>query len=140
MCEILIFAGNNTHPDPVKDRGCHKRGMPVAVGDDGHSWGTGEALPDYVVIKIPGVPASKAQAFLESQMEDDTGTPYYETIPEANPRCTTYRIKAWRVVWASLPAGVQNALQTTGEYTATVTQIRNYLRRIRDDARFTGLD
>jgi hypothetical protein len=141
MCEILIFAGNNTHPDPVKDRrGCWKRGYPVMVKEDGEQWGAAEGLPKFVIIKIPGVPAKKAEAFLDVQMEDDAGVPVYENVIEVPLRRGVYRRKAWRVVWASLPQGIQDTLQSTGEITVTVNQIRNYLRRIRDDAVFTGLD
>jgi hypothetical protein len=141
MCEILIFAGNNTHVDPVKDRrGCWKRGYPVVVKEDGHQWGREEGLPKFVVVKIPGVPAAKAEAFLEEQLVDDSGVPAYENLIEAKPRPARYRRKAWRVAWASLPSGIRNTLQTTGTITVSVAQIRNYLRRIRDDAQYTVLD
>lgn len=141
MCEILIFAGNNTHPDPEKDRrGCWKRGYPVVVKEDGHEWGAEERWPKFAILKLPGVPAAKVEAFLDPQMEDDAGVPFYETIPEANPRRAIYRRKAHHLKWAALPAGVRNTLQTTGAYTTTVAEIRAYLRRIRDDAPFTGMD
>ena len=141
MCEILIFAGNNTHADPDTDRrGCWKRGYPVVVKEDGHPWGAEERLPKFVVVKIPGMPAAKAEAFLEPQMVDDAGVPVYENVVEAQPRWGIYRRKAWRIAWASLPAGIKNTLQTTGEITVTVAQIRNYLKRIRDDATYTGFD
>lgn len=131
MCEILIFAGNNTHPNPEKDRrGCWKRGYPVVVKEDGHPWGVEERLPKFVVVKIPGVPAAKAAAFLEAQLVDDAGAPF----------TGIFRRRAWQVAWLALPAGIRNTLQTTGKITVTVAQIRNYLRRIRDDAVFTGLD
>ena len=141
MCEILVFAGNNSHADPVEDRrGCWKRGYPVVVKEDGHQWGREEGLPKFVVVKIPGVPAAKARAFLDAQMEDDAGVPTYDNFIEAVPRRTAFRRRAWNVAWASLPAGIRNTLQTTGTITVSVAQIRNYLRRIRDDAQYTGLD
>ena len=137
MCEILIFAGNNTHTDPEKDRrGCWKRGMPVVVMEDGHTWGREETPPKFVVVKIPGVPAAKAKSFLDPQMVDDAGVP----VVSQDGRPVAYRRKEWKVAWASLPAGIRNTLQTTGTITVSVAQIRNYLRRIRDDAQFTGLD
>lgn len=137
MAEILIFAGNNTHPNPEKDRrGCWKRGMPVCVKPDGHTWGREETLPKFVIVKIPGVPVAKAEAFLETQFVNDSGVANLG----ADGRPTTYRRRAWEVAWNSLPAGIRNTLQTTGVITVSVAQIRNYLRRIRDDAQFTGLD
>lgn len=140
MCEILIFAGNRSHADPVIDRGEWKRGYAVDVKEDGHQWGASETLPTFVIVKIPGVPVAKAQAFLDPQDVDDAGLPVYENVIEARPRRAIYRRKAWRVKWADLPAGIRNTLQTTGQVTVTVAQIRNYLTRIRDDAVFTGLD
>lgn len=141
MCEILIFAGNNTHPDPATDRrGSWKRGYPVAVKEDGHQWGAEEGLPKFIVLKLPGVPVAKAEAFLAPQMEDDAGVPTYENVLEVPPRRAIFRRRASHLKWADLPNGVKNTLQATGEYTTTVAAIRTYLRRIRDDAQFTGLD
>jgi len=57
MCELLI-SNNKTsvHPDPVVDReGMPKRGDLVAKLPDGHEWGSGERLPNFVILKLPGV-------------------------------------------------------------------------------------
>lgn len=140
MCEILIFAGNNTHVDPEKDRrGCWKRGYPVVVKEDGHQWGAEEGLPKFVLIKIPGIPAVKAEALLYPQVVDDAGIPTYENAVGAFPLRAIYRRREWRLSWQSLPSGIQNTLSTVGNITVTVSQIRNYLKRIRDNAQFTGL-
>lgn len=57
MCEIIVKAIDVTNPDPMKDqRGCYKRGYPVAVYPDGTRWGNEERLPKFVIIKLPGVP------------------------------------------------------------------------------------
>lgn len=153
MCELLIFVKNNTNSDPEKDRrGCYKVGMPVVIFEDGHIWGREESKQvwiaegklsadwpgqgKFVIIKIPGVPAVKAQTLLDKQTEDDAGTP----LVDAQGSPIVYRRRRWQLLSGSLPAGVKSTLATTGEYTTTVAAVRSYLRRIRDDAQFTGLD
>lgn len=147
MCEILIFAKNNTHPDPQKDRrGCYKRGMPVCVFVDGHFWGREESKQQwildgfaaadwpgqgkFIILKIPGVPVSRALEFIEVQTEDDAGIETGET----------YRRRRWKLLADSLPDAVRNALIANGEYTATVVLVRNYLKRIRDNTQYSGFD
>ena len=153
MCEILIFAKNNTNPDPEKDRrGCYKRGMPVVVFEDGHVWGREESKQvwitegkpaadwpgqgKFVILKIPGVLAAKAQELISHQVEDDAGTPLFD--PNGIP--IAFRRRRWQLLVDSIPLAVRNTLASTGEYTATVAQIRSYLKRIRDAAQFTELD
>jgi len=160
VCEILFFLRNNTNPDTEKDRrGCYKRGMPVVVHEDGHVWGREESKQQWIaegrdpslwpgqgkfgILKIPGVPAAKAQAFLADQMDDDTGSPYYvpgSIVFADGPYPARYRRRAWRLSIDSVPNAVRNAVLTNGEYTTSVSQIRAYLTRIRDGAQYTGFD
>jgi hypothetical protein len=66
MAEILVKAIDATNPDSVKDeRGCYKRGYPVCVMPDGHSWGTQENLPTFVVVKLPGVSVDDIKQYIE---------------------------------------------------------------------------
>ena len=153
MCEILIFAKNNTNPDPEKDRrGCYKRGMVVVVKEDGHSWGREESKQGwiaegnlaanwpgqgkFVLLKIPGVLASKAQELISHQVEDDVGTP----LINSDGAPIVWRRRRWQLLVDSIPLAVRNTLASTGEYTTTVSAIRTYLKRIRDAAQYTGLD
>lgn len=65
MAELLIKAIDATHSAPAKDaRGCYKRGDPVVVMPDGHAWGTREALPKFVLLKVPGVTVAQAQQYI----------------------------------------------------------------------------
>ena len=140
MCEILVFLGDNTNADPTADRkGCWKRGMPVVVREDGWPWGASEGLPTFAIVKIPGVAAAQAQAFLDAQLEDDAGVPYFETIPMANPARAIYRKRAWKVAIDAVPAAIRNQVLTTGSVTVTVAQIRNFLNRVRDGAIYAGM-
>lgn len=153
MCEFLIFTRDNTHLDPEKNRrGCYKRGMVVVVFEDGHTWGREESKQQwiakggvaadwpgqgkFILLKIPGVPAAKAQELLDPQTEDDAGTPLLN--PDGSPK--TYRRRRWQLLADSLPLAARNTLATAGEYTTTVAAVRSYLQRIRDAAQFTGLD
>lgn len=124
--------------------------MVVDVKEDGAPWGTHESKKSWIasgktaaswpsqgrlaILKIPGVPASKARVLTEGQTEDDSGAPYY------NLERGVYRQRSWRLLLGSVPAGISSAVASAGEVTVTVSQIRNYLRRIRDEAQFTGLD
>lgn len=56
MAEILVKLSDNIHPDPTRDVGSYKRGMPVVVMPDGHPWGDEERPPKFFVMKFPGVP------------------------------------------------------------------------------------
>lgn len=67
MCEILVAVNPNnyTHPDPDKDlSGVYKRGYPVIVFDEGHSWGAEEGLPKFIIVKIPGVNKATIEQYL----------------------------------------------------------------------------
>lgn len=120
MAEVLVFAVNKTHPDPIKDAvGCYKRGDPVIVRPDGHTWGIRETIPprnggQFVIIKIPGAPVSKVEKYILPQKDDLEPT-------------RDQRRRLWRVVVDELPAAVRNQLRDTGTYTATWTQIRNFI-------------
>jgi hypothetical protein len=155
MSELLIFARNNTQTDPETDRrGCYKRGMPVVVAEDGHTWGRDESKQvwiaegrdpalwpgqgKFVLLKIPGVPSDKARALIASQDEDDAG------VQSADTQLIAFRRRRWVLRLDDLPVGVRNTLVVDGEYTADTAAkrqaVRDRLKRIRDNAQFVGLD
>jgi hypothetical protein len=139
MAEILIKAVDAVHSDPEKDRrGCYKRGMPVVVQPDGHQWGSAEGLPNFVVLKLPGVPVKKARKFIDQDMIDDG-------LEEdgITPKKVTYRRRLWQIQWNDLPVGARNKLLADGEITIgplaqgadyTWAQFRNFLKNLRTDA------
>lgn len=147
MCELLVFVRNNTNADPEKDRrGCYKVGYVVIAVDDGYTWGREESKAQWVadggaagswpgqgrwvIIKIPGISAAKAKELINEQREDDAGV----------QTSTVYRRRLWRVKHELLPLAIRNQLAADGEITVTLAQVRNYIKRIRDDAQYTGLD
>ena len=121
MAEILIKAVDATHADPIKDqRGCYKRGMPVCVMPDGHTWGAAERLPAFVVLKLPGITVERVQAFLH---------------PLVDAEGEVVRRRLWQIAWADLPPAARTKILASGALTIgqggdyTWSQFRNYLRR-----------
>ena len=150
MCEILVKTVDSISlVSAERDRLCMKAGMAVMVVEDGYQWARMESKAEWIaqgnlaadwphqgkwgIVKIPGVPASKAMELLDLQRTDDAGVP----LPGKQD---TYRIRDWVLDVAAVPAGIRNTILTTGEVTVTVPQIRAFLKRIRDAAQFTGLD
>lgn len=109
--------------------------MIVGVQPDGHVWGSKETLPDFVIVKIPGVAVVAAEELLAHQVEDDAGVPTLD----ADGKPVVFRRRRWRAVVDSIPNAIKNTLLTTGQVTVTKTQIKNYLQRVRDSAVYTGL-
>jgi hypothetical protein len=65
VAELLIKAVSATHADATKgERGCYKRGDPVLVMPDGHAWGSREAMPRFVILKVPGISAEAARPYV----------------------------------------------------------------------------
>jgi hypothetical protein len=140
MCEIIVKAIDATHPDPVKDqRGCYKRGYPVAVYPDGTKWGKEERLPKFVIIKFPGVPVDNAivQKYIQPELGD---------TPDINGIYPVVRRRLWKIRFDDLPLIARNKLATNGELTIKVgtyagtydytwTQVKNFFRNQK-----TGLD
>jgi hypothetical protein len=133
MAEILVKAIDHVHPDPEKDRrGAYKRGMPVVVFPDGHSWGADEGLPKFVIIKIPGISVSSVEKYIQHQFED---TPGEDGI------CQVYRRRLWRIRWEDLPAGVKSKLSDgilvikagsySGKYDFTWNQVKSFFRNLK---------
>lgn len=133
MAQILVKAVDATHPDPEKDRrGCYKRGMPVVVMPDTHTWGREEGLPKFVIIKIPGVPADAVKKYIEPQVEETTAE---------KMRYRTYRRRLWKFRFDYMPTAARRKLRDKGELTIKVgdyagpydytwPQVKAYLRNL----------
>ena len=144
MCEALIFARNNTHPDPVKDRrGCYKRGMPVVVFEDKHTWGREESLrawldeyyparewpTHFYLLKFPGVSADRLRYLTEPQYTTDSGILLSGQI---------YRRREWIVEIDLLPQRFRTNLIAWREAVFTTPSDRQAflfaLRRVGDNS------
>jgi hypothetical protein len=148
MCELLLAARTRgTDPGDVQI------GTVIHIGEDGHGWGREESRSQWVVegndpaawpgagkfvlVRIPGVAASRAEQLLEHQFTDDSGN---ATFYPDGVTPLPFRRRAWRVLVASLPAGILQSFQDNGEVTVTVAQVRNFIQRVLDSAVYTGFD
>ena len=61
---LLVQAKDSPFPDGAK------KGDIIVVRGDEWVWGTEECLPNYVVIKLPGVPVSEASKYEEPLTEE----------------------------------------------------------------------
>lgn len=135
MAELLIKARDAHNDDPEIDRqGCYKTGDVVVVREDGHEWGAKEGLPNFRVLKVPGVPAAHIEDLIAEQTEYDDGTPLAD---ENGTR--TFRRREWRVDFDRLPAAARKALTKAGVATAAPGLIRAALRRKRNNEQFDKL-
>lgn len=141
MAEALLFAANNTHADPEKDRrGCWKRGYIVAVKPDGHTWGREEdpaqtvAPRRFMLIKFPGVSVARVEKYLAQQLDNAGGALLYPQL---------YQRRLWQVQYSELPPAARQLLSTTGILTIgptgdyTWTQVKGFFMRLDDNTRET---
>jgi len=116
MAEFLVMAKSNTHSDPNKDQtGCYKRGDIVVVKPDGHEWGKLEGLPNFVVIKVPGLNHEVATKYLDPEID-----------PLDNFKRTSRR--KYRIRVDDIPFNIRKQLQTTGTTTVELSVLKNYLQ------------
>jgi hypothetical protein len=62
--QLLVQAKDSPFPDGAK------KGDIIVVRGDEWVWGTEECLPNYVVVKLPGVPVSEASKYEEPLTEE----------------------------------------------------------------------
>lgn len=137
MAEIFLKLISQHSSDQDREGSC-KRGMIVTVKEDGFNWGRSSIsfFPSACIIKLPGVATSKLQELLVPQLEDDAGSPTYNEVGDS----VVYRFRRWQLLIDNIPTSIKQEIENTGEVTLTDTQIRNYIRRIRNDEQYTGLD
>lgn len=141
MAQILVKAIDATHPDATKDRrGCYKRGMPVVVMPDSHTWGRLEGLPKFVIIKLPGVSVERVLKYV---------FPEREATAAEDGTYPIYRRRLWKFRFDDMPAAALRKLRDTGEliikvrdyagdYDYTWTQVRNYIRNLKTNEDESG--
>lgn len=127
MAELLLKASYVQHPDPEEDALRYKPGMVVAVMPDGHPWGTAEGLPNFYLLKLPGIAVDKVQKYLNSPIDSESGK--------------MKRRRSWQVLIDSLPPAARNILDSKGQVTikaglyggpASLTwqQAKNYIKNL----------
>jgi hypothetical protein len=119
MAEFLIRNFDSTNPDPNADRaGCRKRGICDAVMPEGHSWGTAECLPKFVIIKCNLTDAELAA--YEGMRKVWRDVLDYE-VTATRPATGQYDVRIFETA-----AGVSSQNAITG---AKATSIQGYLTR-----------
>jgi hypothetical protein len=92
-------------------------------------------------VDVPGVPAEQMRELMAEQTEDDSGN---QRAPEFGEHRSAYRRRRWVMRIDSMPPSIRGALENDGHYSFSspqdVAQLRGALMRVRDNARFTGLD
>lgn len=106
MAQVLVFARNNIHSDPIKDRtGSYKKGYPVVAKEDSWTWGALEVAPDFYIVKLPKIPVADVLKYTVSEIKDGI----------------IYRRRQWRIKIETLPIDKQTLLETKGELIVKAT-------------------
>jgi len=151
MAELLIKTRNYTNPDGEADRtASYKKGYIIAVRENGYQWARYESKQQWLaeglsaddwhnqtaILKVPDITAAKAIELTSDQVEDDNGAP----LTDSDGAPVRFRRRRWQLLVDNIPAGKKAEIRDNGETSATKTQIKNFLKRIRDNAQYTGLD
>ena len=108
MCEIIFRARPSHRTDPIELRISGKRpGKIEAVMPDGYVWGNLEGPPLFAIMKLPGVPVSAMERYLEPIMETD---PLGE--PDGS-EMRIYRARRWELRLSTLPQRARNLLASS---------------------------
>lgn len=105
MCEVIFRARPSHRTDPTELRISGKRrGRIEAVMPDGYVWGNLEGPPLFAIMKLPGVPVSAMEKYLEPVMEPD---------PDGEPDGSEMRVRRarrWELRFSALPRPVHDRL------------------------------
>ena len=67
MANLLVYAKDNVHIDPIVDRrGCYKKGYVVTVNPDTFSPARSEKLPNFILVRCPEVSVEVGRAYNSS--------------------------------------------------------------------------
>lgn len=140
MATLQLITRDVTHADATKNqRGCYKRGMIVAVYEDGVCTEAPSTNTPFIFIHVPTVPAARVLKYMAPQL-DPTDVAMGIRVP------TVIRRRRWRLRWEDLPAAVRTRIISQRQITVAVAayagprdyewpQVRDFLRN-----QETGLD
>jgi len=136
MCEVSVKLRVYSHPDPDKNRtGVPRRWDFISIQEDGVDWGAKGRLPNFGIIKIPLIPASKLLKLRDRFL---------------NPDGTIYQLRKWRLRADDMPVAAKDKMLSDGEvtikatdaytgpYDYTWTQIRQFIRNDETESDETG--
>ena len=108
MAEILIKAVDSSVPDSV-DKWYAAR--PVVAMPDGHGWGSKEGLPEFYLIKVPGVSVDDVKAYLEE----------WNHVPTIDVVGSDLVVDGFRIRINS------NRVSASGKHKLTLAQVESYI-------------
>lgn len=133
---ILIKAVDATHANPAKSaRGCYKRGDIVGVAPGGWEFGAAEGRPNFYVLRLTDV----TRAQVVNWVENNWGTVIDALDMVDNNPFNYVRRRRVRFDLDLIPAGVLNTLNTTGEYSNTWANVRDFFRNKLTNATCAGV-
>lgn len=115
-----------------------KRGMAISVQESGFNWGREHIsfFPNSCFVDITDATVAQLKEVLQPQIEDDEGIPQFdeEGVPKIFRRCR------WHVLIDNVPAGTKAQIKANGIVYLTKVQIRTFIRRIRNNDQYAGIN
>jgi len=112
MIDILIMGIDKTHKDPIKDRGCYKRGDIVEVFEGGKMQ-TPPVNSPFLLVRVNGVTKAQADKYIVAHIDVD------EKI---------LKRRLYNIDFSLLPLKAKTILQTKREITVTASQLKTFIR------------
>jgi len=124
------------------NRARYQKGYPVVVMPDDHIWGRMEGLPDFFVVKMPGVKIEEAKKYIEECMV------FTGLDKEGRPIMKMQNRRKWKIEVDEFPREVGDKAMTVGEITIndsglkdlTLDQAKQYFHDLVNDVREMSLD
>jgi hypothetical protein len=126
VAEIIVKAVDSTSPNPLSS----KRGHLIAVRPDGWQWGSGEGLPNFVFVKIPGISVDTVRKYIQAWFDN------------SNPDEPVVKSKyLWQLLIDTMPQAAIKKFKNQGEVVIsaggyngpsdyTWTQVKVYFRNL----------
>jgi hypothetical protein len=117
MAEILIKAEDTDVAESSKN---WRRGDPIVVMPDGHTWGKSECLPKFAVLKLPGLSVEEVKDLIEPETDgvNDDGQPI------------VIRPRKWKIDLDNYPDTEKTDLRVIGRANSLLTRLKaNVVRK-----------
>ena len=120
-CTIAVFlAKSNVHTDATEDdRGSWKKGMVVAVYEDGEVVEPPSEGSKLGFIHVPGWPKAKAIKYLESAIRD---------TPDESGQPVVVKRRQFIFDWSQMPRSIKRGLKNDREVTTTKAKVKRTIR------------
>lgn len=138
MCTFMIMRKDRYNPDPIIQATlCPLAGDFVDIRGDVVLWGAMESKQEWIaqgndpalwhgmtfLIKVPGLEMAKVIAVLDRDIVNE--------IMRARG--------VWHIPLSVIPQSIMDVIDQDGEYTVTITQLRNFIKKKLDNSSFPGI-